>query len=248
MGSGARAHGSQPCSRESPGHPRLHYEGLRLWPASPGRAQANPACSGCKIPVRISDGVVRRLKENAAVERREAQGRSQRPPALSQRGGAYPQGSPPGGLATRQRLTALRSLTFFGELQMGRKSKTRGAPLPRERERVSAVWQVNRKTSPAPSLTKGRTGAIIRVHWFFGESRRGKREHGRCAFAVRRGCPRNCKRRALSAKPLGNREGEDERQRPASQETCQRSHPTGGRGVHTERSFAAVTSMPVRRP
>ena len=38
------------------------------------------------------------------------------------------------------------------------------------------------------------------------------------------------------------------RQRPASQETCQRSHPTGGRGVHTERLFAAVTSMPMRRP
>ena len=33
---------------------------------------------------------------------------------------------------------------------------------------------------------------------------------------------------------------------PASQETCQRGHPTGGRGVHTERSFAAVTTMPVR--
>jgi hypothetical protein len=183
-------------------------------------------------------GDLRRTPRWSAVRRKAA--RNGLLPS-SQEGGAYPQGSPPGGLATRQRLTALRSLTFFGELQMGRKSKTRGAPLPRERERVSAVWQVNRKTSPAPSLTKGRTGAIIRVHWFFGESRRGKREHGRCAFAVRRGCPRNCKRRALSAKPLGNREGEDERQRPASQETCQRSHPTGGRGVHTERSFAAVT-------
>src|SRR4029453_11784005 len=36
------------------------------------------------------------------------------------------------------------------------------------------------------------------------------------------------------------------RRRPASQETCQHGHPTGGRGVHTERSFAAVTAMPVR--
>ena len=33
----------------------------------------------------------------------------------------------------------------------------------------------------------------------------------------------------------------DGKQRPASQETCQRSHPTDGRGVHTERLFAAVT-------
>jgi hypothetical protein len=38
------------------------------------------------------------------------------------------------------------------------------------------------------------------------------------------------------------------RRRPASQETCQHGHPTGGRGVHTERSFAAVTAMPARRP
>src|SRR4029434_790937 len=38
------------------------------------------------------------------------------------------------------------------------------------------------------------------------------------------------------------------RLRPASQETCQHGHPTGGRGVHTERSFAAVTAMPVRGP
>ncbi len=68
-------------------------------------------------------------------------------------------------------------------------------------------------------------------------------------FEAIRGCPRNCERRALGPlQPLGNWEGWTTRQRPASQETCQRGHPTGGRGVHTERSFAAVTAMPVRRP
>jgi hypothetical protein len=79
-----------------------------------------------------------------------------------------------------------------------------------------------------------------------------KREHGSCRFvlcefAEVRGCPRNCKRRARVRMATGKpgRPGATG-QRPASQETCQRGHPTGGRGVHTERSFAAVTTMPVR--
>src|SRR4051812_18763783 len=86
--------------------------------------------------------------------------------------------------------------------------------------------------------------------WFPGSLRGGKREHGgaaRCSSS--RGCPRNCKRRVFRPyRPLGNWEGWTQRQRPASQETCQRGHPTGGRKDHTERLFAAVTEQPMRRP
>ena len=80
-----------------------------------------------------------------------------------------------------------------------------------------------------------------------GQRRGRKREHGYRKFAAIRGCPRNCERRARVHMATGKPGRPDATgQRPASQETCQRGHPTGGRGVHTERSFAAVTTMPVR--
>ena len=60
--------------------------------------------------------------------------------------------------------------------------------------------------------------------------------------AAVRGCPRNCKRRARVRIGHWETGKAGRRQRPASQETCQRSHPTGGRKDHTERLFAAVTS------
>ena len=64
----------------------------------------------------------------------------------------------------------------------------------------------------------------------------------RLHVAAIRGCPRNCKRRVRVQIGHWATGKAGRRQRPASQETCQRSHPTGGRGVHTERLFAAVTS------
>jgi len=50
-----------------------------------------------------------------------------------------------------------------------------------------------------------------------------------------RSCPRNCRRRALFQMPLGKPGKAEQRRRPASQETCLHSHPSGARGVRTER-------------
>src|SRR6476660_4250696 len=90
--------------------------------------------------------------------------------------------------------------------------------------------------------------------WFPGGFRGRKREHGPYTFA-----PSNLQNSVaapatVSGEPQAQHghwetgKAGPTRQRPASQETCQHSHPTGGRGVHTERSFAAVTAMPGRRP
>jgi hypothetical protein len=70
--------------------------------------------------------------------------------------------------------------------------------------------------------------------WFLGtQIRGGKREHGATSDRddVNRGCPRNCERRAASVMATGKLGRPDAKLRPASQETCQHRHPTGGRGA-----------------
>ena len=99
----------------------------------------------------------------------------------------------------------------------------------------------------------GVQGNILRC-WFPDSNRGRKREHGHDKFEHSNLSPSVAAPATVSGE-LSVHYGHwvtgkagPPRQRPASQETCQRSHPTGGRGVHTERSFAAVTAMPVRRP
>lgn len=69
--------------------------------------------------------------------------------------------------------------------------------------------------------------------WFPGTSPGGKRERGPSSTRIdaSRGCPRNCERIAASTTATGKLGRPDAKQQPASQETCQRRHPTDGRGA-----------------
>ena len=75
-----------------------------------------------------------------------------------------------------------------------------------------------------------------------------KRERG-AGSSQRRGCPRNCKRRARASRCHWIRPGRrGPRPRPASQETCPDTHPTAARGARRCGLSAAVTrnAVPVR--
>jgi hypothetical protein len=92
---------------------------------------------------------------------------------------------------------------------------------------------------------------VFAMCWFLGpQARGGKREHGATSDwdDANRGCPRNCERRAASVTATGKLGRPDAKLRPASQETCQHRHPTGGRGAPYGADFRSGDSTTERGP
>ena len=91
---------------------------------------------------------------------------------------------------------------------------------------------------PIGRLTNSKVQANILSCWFSGSKPETKEGTRRRQLREAVAAPATVSGEPIVQHTATGKPGRpDERQRPASQETCQRSHPTGGRGVHTERSF-----------